>query len=269
MALLLSILALGFIGLPYWGWLELGGLLLFIAKAPLFVWIIAGSMGAIASSPFLRRPLLTQPIVQLIQRFHWLPQISETERSAIEAGTVWVEREFFSVPPNLDRLLDEPYPQMSEDLHRFLDGPVEQVCRMVSDWEIYQHQDLPAEVWQYLKQERFFGIMIPKEYGGLGLTSTAYSAVMSKLASRSFTHVATVGVTNSLGPAKLILRYGTDEQKQTYLPRLARGEEIPCSALPEPLAGSAADSLTSLGYVSRGDYPPFYISLPRSTRYII
>lgn len=253
MGLSLGILLLGYLGLPFWGWMGLLAMGLFVLQVPLLIWMIAIGLGAIAGIPQLRQPILTQPMMTLIQRFHWLPHISETERAAIEAGTVWVEREFFSAQPYLARLLSEPYPQISDELQIFLGGPVEQVCRMTSDWEIYQRKDLPPEVWDYLKQEGFFGMMIPKEYGGLGLTSTAYSTVMNKLASRSFNHVATVGVTNSLGPVKLLLRYGTDAQKQTYLPRLARGEDIPCVALTEPLAGSDAASITSNGVVFRGE----------------
>lgn len=263
-----GILILGFMGLPLWGWLGLGALLLFVANAPLLMWVLASVLGAIAIIPQFRQIFLTQPIMSVIQKFHWLPHISETERAAIEAGTVWIEREFFSAPPNLDRLFSEPYPHISTELQTFLDGPVEHVCRMTSDWEIYQRQDLPPDVWDYLKQASFFGMMIPKEYGGLGFTSTAYSAVMSKLASRSFTHVATVGVTNSLGPAKLLLRYGTDTQKQTYLPRLATGEDIPCFALTEPLAGSDAASISSNGVVFRGEDGDLYVRLNWQKRYI-
>lgn len=218
--------------------------------------------------PPIRRNLITRWIVQAIQAMNVLPRISETERAAIEAGNVWVEGEFFTGKPDFDRILKEPYPEVSPELQAFLDGPVEQVCQMATDWEIYQRKDLPPEVWDYLKQERFFGMMIPQEYGGLGFSNLAYSAVMVKLASRSFTHVATVGVANSLGPAKLLLRYGTAEQKQYYLPRLARGEDIPCFALTEPTAGSDAASLISHGEVFRGADDQLYLRLNWRKRYI-
>ncbi|PSB67282.1 acyl-CoA dehydrogenase [filamentous cyanobacterium CCP1] len=218
--------------------------------------------------PPIRRNLITRWIVQMIQAMNVLPRISETERAAIEAGNVWGGGGFFTGKPGFDRILEEPYPEISPELQAFLDGPVEQVCQMATDWEIYQRKDLPPEVWDYLKQERFFGMMIPQEYGGLGFSNLAYSAVMVKLASRSFTHVATVGVANSLGPAKLLLRYGTAEQKRYYLPRLVRGEDIPCFALTEPTAGSDAASLISHGEVFRGTDDQLYLRLNWRKRYI-
>jgi acyl-CoA dehydrogenase len=216
--------------------------------------------------PFLRRPLLSTPLGKLARQR--LPKISDTERAAIEAGQVWVEGEFFTGRLNWQRLLEEPYPQVPAEVQAFLDGPVEQVCQMATDWEIYQRKDLPPAVWKFLKHEKFFGMMIPQEFGGLGFSNLAYSAVMVKLASRSFTHVATVGVANSLGPAKLLLRYGTPEQKARYLPRLAIGEEIPCFALTEPQAGSDAASLTARGEVFRGDDGQLYLRLNWQKRYI-
>lgn len=216
--------------------------------------------------PWLRRTLISTPLGKLARKR--LPKISDTERAAIEAGQVWVEGEFFSGKPDWQRLLNEPYPQVPPEVQAFLDGPVEQVCQMATDWEIYQRKDLPPAVWKFLKHEKFFGMMIPQEFGGLGFSNLAYSAVMVKLASRSFTHVATVGVTNSLGPAKLLLRYGTPEQKARYLPRLAIGEEIPCFALTEPLAGSDAASLTSRGEVFKGDDGQLYLRLNWKKRYI-
>ncbi|MCM1984054.1 acyl-CoA dehydrogenase [Lyngbya confervoides] len=268
LGLALGILLLGYWGLPLGVWTAIAAGLLLVTKASIWLWAVFVVLAAVANLPWLRQRLLTRPIMGWIQNMHWLPQISDTERAAIEAGTVWVEREFFTGRPNLRRILSEPYPHISPEVQAFLDGPVEQVCRMATDWEIYRRKDLPPEVWAYLKQERFFGLMIPKEYGGLGFTSLAYSAVMNKLASRSFTHVATVGVTNSLGPAKLILRYGTEEQKQHYLPRLATGVEIPCFALTEPLAGSDAASLTSEGVVFQRENGELWLRLNWNKRYI-
>ncbi|WP_017302262.1 acyl-CoA dehydrogenase [Nodosilinea nodulosa] len=220
----------------------------------------------ILAIPPLRRTLISAPLGKIARKR--LPKISDTERAAIEAGQVWVEGEFFSGQPDWQRLLNEPYPQVPPEVQAFLDGPVERVCQMATDWEIYQRKDLPPEVWKYLKHEKFFGMMIPAEFGGLGFSNLAYSAVMVKLASRSFTHVATVGVANSLGPAKLLLRYGTPEQKARYLPRLAIGEEIPCFALTEPLAGSDAASLTARGEVFKGEDGQLYLRLNWRKRYI-
>ena len=261
-------LLLGYLGLPLWVWSLYGTVLLAVANAPIWLWAIFAVVAVVFNVPMLRRSLITSPIIKAIQYFQVLPRISDTERAAIEAGNVWVDGEFFSGKPNFDRIKSEPYPQVTPELQEFLDGPVEQVCQMASDWEIYRRQDLPPQVWEYLKQERFFGMMIPPEYGGLGFSNFAYSTVMTKLASRSFTHVATVSVPNSLGPAKLLLRYGTVPQKEYYLPRLARGEEIPCFALTEPNAGSDAASIKSEGVVFQGEDGKLYLRLNWNKRYI-
>jgi acyl-CoA dehydrogenase len=259
---------LGYLGVPLWMW-SLGSLAcLWIAQSPVWLWSILIGPALILNLPVMRRRLVTALIMRGFKALQLFPKISETERAAIEAGNVWVDGEFFTGKPNFQRILNEPYPQLTPEIKAFLDGPVKQVCRMASDWEIYQRQDLPPEVWAYLKQERFFGMMIPPEYGGLGFSNLAYSAVMAKLASRSFTHVATVGVTNSLGPAKLLLRYGTEAQKSHYLPRLASGADIPCFALTEPQAGSDAASITSSGVVFRGEDGQLYLRLNWQKRYI-
>jgi acyl-CoA dehydrogenase len=266
--LILLLCFLGYLGVPLWAWSLYAAAVLAIFNPTIAVWVGFGAIALLLNLPALRQRLMTAPIVKLIHQMKLLPKISETERAAIEAGNVWVEGEFFTGKPNFDRIRNEPYPQVSAELQAFLDGPVERVCEMATDWEIYQRKDLPPEVWDYLKQEKFFGMMIPQEYGGLGFSNLAYSTVMVKLASRSFTHVATVGVTNSLGPAKLLLRYGTPEQKQHYLPRLASGEEIPCFALTEPTAGSDAANLSSSGEVFRGDDGKLYLRLNWRKRYI-
>lgn len=268
LVLLFVFILLGYLGVPLWVWTLYVGVGIGALQPPIWVWSPLVVLAGVINWPFLRRLLITSAVVKLIQSLQLFPKISATERAAIEAGNVWIDGEFFTGKPNFERILNEPYPQLTPNIQAFLDGPVEQVCRMASDWEIYQRQDLPPEVWTYLKQERFFGMMIPKEYGGLGFSNLAYSAVMAKLASRSFTHVATVGVTNSLGPAKLLLRYGTEEQKHHYLPRLASGEDIPCFALTEPKAGSDAASITSSGVVFKGDEGQLYLKLNWNKRYI-
>ncbi len=266
--LVLIFLLLGYIGVPLWMWSLYFAAVLAMFNIPLWVWVLFGTIAIVLNLPTMRRFVITSPLIYSIKALNILPKISDTERAAIEAGNVWVDGEFFSGKPNFQRINSEPYPQITPELQAFLDGPVEQVCRMASDWEIYRRKDLPPEVWDYLKQERFLGMMIPKEYGGLGFSNFAYSTVMTKLASRSFTHVATVGVTNSLGPAKLLLRYGTPEQKSYYLPRLARGEEIPCFALTEPNAGSDAASIKSEGVVFKGEDGKLYLRLNWQKRYI-
>nr|WP_290225891.1 acyl-CoA dehydrogenase [Trichocoleus desertorum] len=265
---LVFFLILGYTGVPLWAWSLYTAGVLAAVQAPTWLWVGFGIVALVLNLPLLRRSLLTAPLMQAIQSLKLLPSISDTERAAIEAGTVWVDGEFFSGAPDLKRMNSEPYPELSAEAQAFLDGPVEQVCRMATDWEINRRKDLPPEVWSYLKQERFFGMMIPQEYGGLGFTNLTYSAVMVKLASRSFIHTATVGVTNSLGPAKLLLNYGTQEQKDYYLPRLAREEEMPCFALTEPTAGSDAASITSEGIVFRGEDEKLYLLLNFRKRYI-
>ena len=258
---------LGYVGVPLWVWSLYGMAVLAMVNAPVWLWVMFAMVAVVMNVPVLRRSLITSLIVKGIKKFNILPRISDTERAAIEAGNVWVDGEFFSGKPDFNWIQNQPYPQITQELQEFLDGPVEEVCKMASDWEIYRRQDLPPQVWDYLKQERFFGMMIPREYGGLGFSNFAYSTVMTKLASRSFTHVATVSVPNSLGPAKLLLRYGTAAQKDYYLPRLARGEEIPCFALTEPNAGSDAASIQSSGVVFQKD-GKLYLRLNWNKRYI-
>jgi acyl-CoA dehydrogenase len=234
-----------------------------------FIVVMAIGLTILCFNPLaLRRILITTPIMKMIERMKLLPTISATEQAAIEAGSVWIEREFFGGKPDFQRILDQPYPTVTPKLRTLLDGPVETVCQMATDWEINQRKDLPEAVWAYVKQAGFLGMMIPTEYGGLELSNFEYSTIMAKLASRSFIYTATVGVTNSLGPAKLLLNYGTPEQKATYLPKLAKGEIIPCFALTEPLAGSDAASISAKGVVFRGEDGQLYLRLNFQKRYI-
>jgi acyl-CoA dehydrogenase len=200
--------------------------------------------------PPLRRTLLTRFIFATMSRV--LPRISETERQALEAGTVWWDGELFSGNPNWRRLAEFQVQPLSTEERAFLDGPVEELCKLVDDHRISREGDLPTEIWDFLRRNRFFGMIIPVEHGGLGFSAQAHSAVVTKVASRSSATAVTVMVPNSLGPAELILHYGTDEQKRRYLPRLARGEEIPCFALTEPGAGSDAAAGQSEGIVCHG-----------------
>ncbi len=262
------LILLGYLGSPLWLWTIYATVTLGLINPPLVLWITFAIAAVIFNVPFLRQRLVTVWLVKAITAMKLLPKISETEKAAIEAGNPWIEQEFFTGKPNFQKILNQSYPQVSPEIQAFLDNEVEQVCDMATDWEIYQRHDLPPEVWDYLKEKGFFGMMIPQEYGGLGFSNLAYSAVMVKLASRSFPYVATVGVTNSLGPAKLLLRYGTSEQKAKYLPDLAQGKEIPCFALTEPNAGSDAASLTSHGEVFRGEDGKLYIRLNWKKRYI-
>ena len=203
---------LAYSGILLWLLAVYSGLIMTHFSLSIIAWSILGITALVLLIPPFRRMVISNNIFRLIKKLNLLPTISDTEKEAINAGNVWVEREFFSGKPNFKRLTQELYPTPPPEVQAFLDNQVETVCVMASDWDIYQNKDLPSEVWEYLKKERFFGLMIPTEYGGLGFTPIAYSAVMAKLTSRSFTHVATVGVTNSLGPAKLLLRYHQAEE---------------------------------------------------------
>ena len=201
----------------------------------------------------LRRVLVSSPLLGLFRKL--LPPMSQTEREALEAGTVWWDGELFSGRPNWQKLLAEPGPALTPEEQKFLDGPVEELCLMLDDWKICKElHDLPPEVWKFIKDKGFFGMIIPREYGGLQFSAMAHSQVIMKISSRSITGAVTVMVPNSLGPAELLLHYGTEKQKDHYLPRLARGEEVPCFALTGPEAGSDAASIPDIGIVCRGTF---------------
>jgi acyl-CoA dehydrogenase len=201
----------------------------------------------------LRQKAISRPLLRLFRGL--MPPISDTEREALEAGTVWWDAELFSGRPDWKKLLSIPPPALTTEEQAFLDGPVQDLCRMLEDWQINEElHDLPPEVWKFIKDKGFFGMIIPKKYGGLEFSALAHSSVVMKIASRSITGAVTVMVPNSLGPAELLLHYGTEEQKNHYLPRLARGEEIPCFALTSLDAGSDATAMTDSGVVCRGEF---------------
>lgn len=198
----------------------------------------------------LRRKYVSHYLFQLIKKA--IPNMSATEREALEAGTVSWEGELFTGNPDFQLLLDKPRINLSEEEHAFLEGPVNQLCSMLDDWDItHNRADLPQEVWQFIKDNRFFGMIIPKSYGGLEFSATAQMSVLVRLYGHSVTAATTVSVPNSLGPGELLLNYGTDEQKNYYLPRLADGTEIPCFALTGPNAGSDAASIPDEGIVCK------------------
>ena len=216
---------------------------------------VAGTFAAVAlvfGVRPLRRLLFSVWLMKWLTRR--LPRMSDTERTALEAGTVWWEGTLFSGRPDWQRLFAFKAKKLSPAEEAFLDGPVEQLCVMLNDWQISRTGDLPPDVWRFIKQQGFFGLVIPKSYGGLGFSARAHSEVVMKIASRSITVAVTVMVPNSLGPAELLLHYGTNKQKQRYLPRLARGQDVPCFALTEPEAGSDAAATRSEGVVCRGTF---------------
>ncbi len=216
------------------------------------LWLAFGVMAALNVAA-LRLRFVTRPFLRTYRRM--LPSMSDTEREALEAGTVWWDGELFTGRPDWQKLLGAKAPQLTAEEQAFIDGPCEELCRMIDDWDItHRRADLPPEIWDFLKKKGFFAMIIPKRYGGLEFSAYAHSCVLVKLSSRSATVSSTVAVPNSLGPGELLLHYGTEEQKNHYLPRLARGEDLPCFALTAPRAGSDAASIPDTGVVCRGVY---------------
>ena len=219
----------------------------------LLSWIAFGFVAAVLNVKPIRRRLISSHL------FRWfrsvLPPMSETEQAAIEAGTVWWDGALFGGKPDWDEMLSFPAPVLTQEEQDFLDGPVEELCLMLDDWHISEElNDLPEDAWQFLKEKRFFGMIIPKEYGGLEFSPHAQSEVVMKIATRSVAAAVTVMVPNSLGPGELLLHYGTEEQRQHYLPRLAQGRDIPAFALTNPYAGSDAGAMPDTGVVCKGMY---------------
>ena len=215
------------------------------------LWTLFLIAAALLMVPPLRRALVSDPLLNWFRKA--LPQVSQTEQEALDAGTVWWDGELFSGQPDWHKLFGMPKPRLTPDEQAFLDGPVEELCRLCDDWEItHELNDLPPQVWQFIKDRGFLGMIIPRQYGGMGFSAYAHSQVVQKLATRCATACVSVMVPNSLGPAELLLHYGTDEQKNLYLPRLAKGLEMPCFALTGPEAGSDAGSIPDFGVVCKG-----------------
>jgi acyl-CoA dehydrogenase len=206
-----------------------------------------------AMNPSFRRDRITEPIFRWAQRV--LPSLSATEREAIEAGDVWWDADLFSGNPDWSKLLAFPKARLSPEEQAFLDGPVKELCRMLNEWEInWELRDLPPRVWDFLKTQKFFGMIIPKEYGGLGFSAYAHSEIIRKISTRSISGAVTAMVPNSLGPGELLHRFGTKEQQDYWLPRLAAAKEIPCFGLTSPEAGSDAAAMIDSGVVCRGKW---------------
>jgi len=218
----------------------------------LLLWLALGLM-IVPNLIEVRREKITKPLLAMYRKM--LPTMSDTEREALEAGNVWWDGELFSGKPNWDRLMSFPAPQLSDEEQAFFDGPCEELCSMLDDWEVcHELADMPKTVWDYIIEKKFFAMIIPKQYGGLEFSTYANAMVIAKLASRSPTASSTIGVPNSLGPAELLLHYGTEEQKNRYLPGLAAGTEIPCFALTSLEAGSDAAAIIDNGVVCKGKW---------------
>jgi acyl-CoA dehydrogenase len=213
--------------------------------------VVAVAVAVLIGVRPLRRALISRPIFSTYKKI--LPQMSETERDALEAGTVWWDGELFRGKPDWNKLHAYPVPKLTAEEQSFLDNEVEEACRLVDDWQVsHVDRDMSPEAWKYIKDKGFLGMIIPKKYGGLQFSAYAHSQVVTKLSTRSSALSVSVMVPNSLGPAELLLHYGTDEQKNHYLPRLAKGLEIPAFALTSPWAGSDAASIPDVGIVCKG-----------------
>ena len=262
---ILLLAGLAFVGLlyrgrAYWAWTSAVALVLVawavsVPSLSMLFHVLLMAFIAVAlvfGLPPLRRLLVSRHLMAVARGF--IPRMSDTERTALEAGTVWWDGELFSGNPDWRKLLDFRIAGLSPSEEAFLDGPVEELCRKLDDWKIVQDREIPADVWDYMRREKFFGMIIPAAHGGLGFSAIGHSAVVVKVASRSIPAACTLMVPNSLGPAELLLHYGTPAQRDHYLPRLARGDEIPCFALTEPHAGSDAAASRSTGVVCRGTF---------------
>jgi acyl-CoA dehydrogenase len=261
LALLLLSTMCAFYGVQLLAWtIAMGGTIgLFAASGAIstagFVaslFLLAAIAGPLNYRPWRLR-FFSIPFLQAYQRM--IPAMSETEQTALAAGTVGWEGELFAGKPDWKKLQDIPFLELSVEEQAFLDGPVEELCDMLNQWEItHRDADLNPQTWEFLKKNRFFGMIIPKNYGGMGFSALAHRAVLQKISSVCPVAGSHVAVPNSLGPGELLVHYGTEEQKAYYLPRLVRGEEIPCFGLTGPTAGSDATSIPDYGIVSRGDY---------------
>jgi len=241
--LLIAVVLLAYFSAPLWAYFVVTLGMMVILDVSVWWWIPLLFLALLFLYPPIRRELVTRPLVGFIASHGLLPRISETEKTALRAGDVWIEGELFSGKPDFAKIFAYDYLALSEEEQAFLDNEVEAVCAMVTDWEIFSERDLPAEVWAYLKQHKFFGMIIPKAQGGLGFSAYAHSCVIEKLATHSQVLAITVMVPNSLGPAELLLHYGTKAQQAHYLPRLADGREVPFSEVATVKTGRGYSSI--------------------------
>ena len=266
-SLLAALLALGMHKAPVWGWAAAVGALTYVWQSGILSGgeqgqssLILAAIGwlpfvalALLSIPSLRRQFVVAPVFAQVQKI--LPKVSDTEAQALDAGTVGFDAELFSGTPDWAKLQAIPPIQLSADERAFLDGPTEDLCKLIDDWQIrHANREIPEPVWAFAKKHGFLGMLISKEHGGLGFSAQAQSLILGKIASRSPDVVTIVMVPNSLGPGELIEKYGTDDQKHYFLPRLARGDEVPCFSLTGPTSGSDAATMRDIGYVTKGTF---------------
>ncbi len=261
-------LTIGYFGLPFVFWVVAGLVALAGFAAPLGLALGFVAVALLFLIPPIRRLLVSTPLMKLMTAAKMMPTISPTERTALEAGVVWMESELFSGHPNFKTMLSQPYHKLSAEEQSFMDNEVEELCAMVDDYKFFRTKEMDPKVWEFIRRKGFLGMIIPKEYGGRGFSHSAHSAVIQKVSSRSIGTVIYIMVPNSLGPAELLVRYGTDVQKKKYLPRLANGDDIPCFGLTEPMAGSDAGSIRSEGVLFKGDDGKIYVRLNWQKRWI-
>ena len=267
--LLLVILVFGFYSFPLYSYFAFVGVYSLVFFDFGFIsWSIFFLAAAIFMIQSLRVKFITSKIVNFINKNGLLPKISATEEAALQAGTNWVEADFFKAEVNFKKIHAQKITHLTQEEQDFLDNEVNELCEMTSDWEIFQERDLRTDVWQFIKDKKFFGMIIPKEYGGLGFSATAHSKVIEKLVSRSQVLAITIMVPNSLGPAELILKHGSQKQKDKYLSDLALGIQVPCFGLTEPNAGSDATSISSNGVLFKDKKGNIKIKLNFEKRYI-
>ncbi|MEK6628442.1 MAG: acyl-CoA dehydrogenase family protein, partial [Bdellovibrionota bacterium] len=262
------LLFIGYFSAPLIVWaVALFVILLGLGTSPVFLFLYSALMLIFLIKP-LRTVLVSKILMDVMKKLGVVPQISATERTALEAGVVWIEKDLFSGKPDFEKILKEPYAELTKEEKDFINGPVEELCLLTNPWKVWKNKEVPAEAWQFVKDKGFLGMIIPKKYGGLGFSAMAHSEVVMKIATRSFSTSVAVMVPNSLGPAELLVHYGTEAQKNHWLPRLASGAEVPCFGLTEPLAGSDAGSIQSFGDIFRGDDGKLYIKLNWNKRWI-
>ena len=267
--LLLVILAFGYFSFPLYSYFVfVGTYALVFCDVGVIFWTLFILTGALFLIPTFRIKYITSKLVNFINKKGLLPKISATEEAALQAGTNWVEADFFKAEVNFKEINAQRITALTDEEEAFLDNEVNQLCEMTTDWEIFQDRDLRPDVWQFIKDKKFFGMIISKEYGGLGFSATAHSRVIEKLVSRSQVLAITIMVPNSLGPAELILKHGSQAQKDKYLSDLANGIQVPCFGLTEPNAGSDATSITSNGVVFKDINGEIKIKLNFEKRYI-
>ncbi|KAB2940789.1 MAG: acyl-CoA dehydrogenase [Hyphomicrobium sp.] len=275
-ALLAGVLALGMYKAPLWAWAGALAIAALIwssdavhGQTGLFgflMWLFVVGF-AVLAIPAVRRAGVAAPIFKFVKGT--LPKVSDTEQQALEAGTVGFDAELFSGTPDWDKLRAIAPVVLTPEEQAFLDGPTEELCRLIDDWQVrHQQREIPDKIWDFVKSHGFLGMLISKEHGGLGFSAQAQSLIIGKIASRSPDVVTIVMVPNSLGPGELIEKYGTEQQKHHYLPRLAKGEEIPCFALTGPTSGSDAATMRDIGTVIHGPDGKPAIRLSWDKRYI-